>query len=85
MRYVIVRVKGNSLASEITKQIDFQKAIKWVAKAWKEVTSDTMQNCFAKCSFTKETCEFEDDIVDEEFKELLKELTDPDSYILQFL
>ena len=33
MRYVIARVKEDLLASEITKQIDVLRAIKWVAKA----------------------------------------------------
>ena len=81
MRYVFAHVKEDLLASQITKQIDVLQVIEWVAKAWEEVTAETIRNCFAKCGFTKETCEIEVDIVDEEFKELFKEITDSDSEI----
>ena len=76
MRYVIARVKEDLLASEIAKQIDVLRAIEWVAKAWKEVTVETIKNYFVKCGFTEETSEIEDDIVDEEFNTLFKELAD---------
>ena len=76
MRYVIARVKDDLLASEITKQIDVLQAIEWVAKAWDEVTPETIKNCFSKCGFSKKPCESEDDLVDEEFLELFNELTD---------
>ena len=67
MHYVIARVKEDLLASEIAKQIDVLQAIKWAAKAQKEVTAETIKNYFAECGFTEETSEIEDDIVDEEF------------------
>ena len=76
IRYVIARVKEDSLASEIQKQIDVLQAIEWVAKAWKEVTAETIKNCFAKCGFTEETSEIKDGIVDEEFNALFEELAD---------
>ena len=73
MRYVIARVKEDLLASEIAKQIDVLQAIvEWMAKAWKEVTAETIKNCFAKCGFTEETSEIEDDIVNEKFNALSK-------------
>ena len=73
MRYVIARVKEDLLASEIAKQIDvLQAIIEWMAKAWKEVTAETIKNCFAKCGFTEETSEIEDDIVNEKFNALSK-------------
>ena len=78
MRYVIAFVKEDLLAAEIVKQIDVLQAIEWVARAWKEVTAETIKNCFSKCGFTEETNEIEDDIVDEEFNALFKELADSD-------
>ena len=49
-----------------------------MAKASKEVTAETIKNCFANCGFTEETSEIEDDIADEEFNALFKELADSD-------
>eukprot|EP00795_Rhopilema_esculentum_P000468 gene468-10143_t len=63
-------------ASEITNKIDVLQAIERVANAWEEVTVEKIKNCFAKCGFNKESCEIEDDIVNDEFKELFKELTE---------
>ena len=51
MRFVIARPKDDVLASEITKQVDVLQAIEWIAKAWGEVSVDTIKNCFKKCGF----------------------------------
>ena len=79
MRYVIARFNEDLLDSEIGKQIDVLQAIEQVAKAWKEVIAETIKNCFTKCGFTDETREIEDDIDDEVFNALFKELADSDS------
>ena len=34
--------------------------------AWKEVSVDTIKNCFAKCGITEQTSKDEDNLVDEE-------------------
>ena len=78
MHYVIARVRENLLVSETANQIDVPEAIEWVVKARKEVNAEKIKNCFAKCGFTEETSEIEDDIVDEEFNALFKDLTDLD-------
>ena len=48
MRFVIARSKDDALASEITKKVDVLQAIEWIAKAWGEVSVDTIKNCFKK-------------------------------------
>ena len=44
--------------------------------ARKEVNVETIKNCFAKCGFTEQTIEDEDDIVDEEFNASFNKLAD---------
>ena len=63
MRYVIGRINDDLFASEIAKGIEIFQAITWVADSWKEVSVETIKNCF----ITEETSEDEDDIVDDEF------------------
>ena len=44
--------------------------------ARKEVNVETIKNCFAKCGFTEQTIEDEDDIVHEEFNASFNKLAD---------
>ena len=75
MCYVIARAKEDLLASEIAKGVDVLQAITWVAGAWKEVSVTTIKNCFAKCGIiTEGQSGSEEDICDEEFDALFKEL-----------
>ena len=78
MRYVIARINDDLTAPEIAKGIDILKAITWVADSWKEVSVETIKNCFAKCSITDQIGQDEDDLVDEEFNSLFNELVDPE-------
>ena len=79
MRYVIARINDDLIASEIIKCIDILQAITWVADSWKEVSVETIKNCFAKCGITDQISEDEDVLVDEEFNSLFDELADPES------
>ena len=78
MRYVIARINDDLTASEITKGIDILQAITWVADSWKEVSVETIKNCFAKCGITDQIGQDEDDLVDEEFNSIFNELVDPE-------
>ena len=58
------------------KDIDILQAIIWLTDARNEVNVETIKNCFAKCGFTEQTIEDEDDIVDEEFNASFNKLAD---------
>ena len=47
-----------------------------MADAWKEVSVETIKNCFAKCGITEQISEDENDIVNEEFNALFNEFVD---------
>ena len=76
MGYVIARVNDDVFASEIAKSIDILQAITWVADAWKEVSVETIKNCFTNCGITGQTSEDEDEIVGEKFNTLFNKLAD---------
>ena len=76
MRHVIARTEDDLTASEIVKEMDILQAIQWVADSWKEVSVDTIRNCFGKCGITEKTVESETEEIDEEFTTLFNELTD---------
>ena len=78
MRYVIARINDHLTASEIAKGIGIVQAITWVADSWKEVSVETIKNCFAKCGIADQISQDEDDLVDEEFNSLFNELVDPE-------
>ena len=78
MRYVIARINDDLTASEIAKGIDILQAITWVADSWKEVSVETIKNCFAKCGITDQIGQDENDLVDEEFNSLFNEHVDPE-------
>ena len=76
MGYVITSINDYVFASEIAKSIDILQGITWVAAAWREVSFETIKNCFANCVITRQTSEHEDEIVDEKFNTLFNKLTD---------
>ena len=73
MRYMLSGIANDHSASEIVNAVDFLQAITWTSDAWKEVTTDTIKNCFVKCG--KKSEQRVDDELDDEFEDLCKELT----------
>ena len=69
MRYVLSRIANDRSAS-----FGFLQAITWTFDAGKEVTIDTIKNCFAKCGIAEQRFEVNDQLGDE-FEDLFKELT----------
>ena len=46
LQYVLARIEESESASEVVKSVNVLTAIRWVAQAWKEVKSETIQKCF---------------------------------------
>ena len=73
VRYVLSLIANDRSASAIANSVDFLQAITWTSDAWKEVTTDTIKNCFAKCGIAEQRVEINDEL-DHEFEDLFKEL-----------
>ena len=76
MHCVIARTNDALFPSAIEKGIEILQAITCVTDAYKEVSVETIKNCFSKCDITEQTSEDEDDIVDEELNVLFNEFSD---------
>ena len=70
--FKVSRVNDKKTASEIVKEVDVLKAIRWVKEAWNQVDEETIRKCFRKCGFSTKVCEIEsNDQIDTEFEELV--------------
>ena len=48
MRYVISKIDSCDSASDAVKSVNILMAIRWAAKAWSDVTPETISKCFRK-------------------------------------
>ena len=84
-KYVLSRINDNASAAETVQDVSILMAIRWVQRAWKDVTPSTVKRCFEKFSFREGDDELIEDVdVDEEFSALVKELSSdvsPDEYV----
>ena len=72
LKFVISRTNDKKTATEIMKEVDILKAIRWISEAWSMVSEDTIQKCFQKCGFIREICEVAESAeIDKEFEELV--------------
>ena len=46
LKFVISRVNDKKTASEIVKEVDVLKAIRWAKEAWNQVDEKTIRKCF---------------------------------------
>ena len=46
LHYVVAKIDECTKASEVTKKINILQAIRWIAEAWKKISSDTIKKCF---------------------------------------
>ena len=51
VKYVLSRINDNASAVEVVQDGNILMAIRWVQRAWKDVTSSTVKRCFEKCGF----------------------------------
>ena len=73
LKFVISRINDKKTATEMVKEVDILKAIRWISEAWSMVNEDTIQECFQKCGFIREICEeAESAEIDEESEELVR-------------
>ena len=73
---MLSQINDNASAAEIVQDANILMAIRWVQRAWKDVTPSTVKRCFEKCGFREGEDELMEDVdVDEEFSALVKELS----------
>ena len=46
--YILSKIEECTTAREIVKSVTIPKAIRWVSRAWENVTPDTIRKCFCK-------------------------------------
>jgi len=86
LRHVIARVSDGKRASEIADSVNILTAIRWLMDAWRSLPSETIVKCFEKCGFKSSvSVTTSDQIVDEEFEGLFKELTGSSSGINEYI
>ena len=76
VKYVLARIQEDASATQTIKGVVVLVAIRWLQKAWKEVTNLTIKNCFEKCGIKgdNELMAVEEDD-DSEFEALVKEFS----------
>ena len=77
---MISRTDEGKNASEIIQDVNIAKAIHWLQVAWKDVSTETIINCFQKCGFRQESINSitNDYEIDEEFESLLIQFREDD-------
>ena len=72
-------------ALEIIQDVNIAKAIHWLQLAWRDVSTETIINCFQKCGFGQESVNSitNDDEIDEEFESLFTQLRRDDKIAVE--
>ena len=55
LKYVVSRIDDGKNASEIIKDVNIAKAIHWLQVAWRDVSTETIINCFQEYVFGQES------------------------------
>ena len=72
-------------ASEIIQDVNIAKATHWLKIAWRDVSTETIINCFQKCGFGQESVNSitNENEIDEEFESLLTQLREDDEITVE--
>ena len=70
---MVSRIDEGKSASEIMQDVNIVKAIHWLHLHWRDVSTETISNCYQKCGFGQEfvNSSTNDNEIDEEFESLL--------------
>jgi len=60
VNYILEKIEDNllepkSTAIDISKKINILQAIQFISDSWRDVSSQTIKNCFRKCYFLEES------------------------------
>ena len=82
---MVSRINEGKNASEIIKDVNIAKAIHWLQVAWKNISTETIINCFQKYGFEQESINsiHNDNEIDEEFESLFTQHREEDEITVE--
>ena len=85
LKYVVSRIDEGKNASEIIQDVNIAKRIDCLQVAWRDVSTETIINCFQKCGSGQESVNniTNDNEIDEEFECLLTQLREDDEIAVE--
>ena len=85
VKYVASRIDEGKNASEIKQDVNIAKAIHWLQVAWRDISPETIINCFQKCGFGQESVNSitNDNEIDEECEILFTQFSEDDEITVE--
>ena len=85
LKYVVSRTEKGKNASEIIQDANVAKTVHWLQVARRDVSTETLINCFQKCGFRQGFVNSitNDNVIDEEIKSLLTQLCEDDEITVE--
>ena len=85
MKYVVSQIDEGKNTSEIIHDVNIAKAIYWLQVARRDVSTETIINCFQICGFGQESVNSitNDNEIDEEFESLLTQPCEDDKITIE--
>ena len=85
MKYVVSQIDKSKNTSKITQDVNIAKAIYWLQVAPRDVSTETIINCYQICGFGQESVNSitNDNEIDEEFESLLTQPREDDKITIE--